>query len=83
METIASEIKDESPYESKFSATDTMRAIFSLLMDEEAGMIGHEARNHCYGWPSSLTSVLDTFSDEELGWLRTETDEGKDKTEDL
>lgn len=70
LETIASKTTPECPYETKFSAIDTIREIFALL--DATGQIPHIVRQNTYDWGTRLIRVIETFSPEELDRLRNE-----------
>jgi len=67
LEIIASRTKSDSPFETKFSAIDTMRLIFALM--DGIGRIPRVVRQNTYGWGNKLLRVIETFSAEELDRL--------------
>ncbi|KAB5515456.1 hypothetical protein GE09DRAFT_577820 [Coniochaeta sp. 2T2.1] len=72
LKAIAAQTKAHSPYETKFSAIDTIRAIFALL--DSVGEIPKVVGQNIYGWGDYLMSVLGTFGEDELDQLYEEKD---------
>ncbi|KAB5569972.1 hypothetical protein GE09DRAFT_1101242 [Coniochaeta sp. 2T2.1] len=72
LKAITAQTKADSPYETKFSAIDTIRAIFTLL--DGVGEIPKVVGQNVYGWGDYLMSVLGTFGEVELDQLYEEKD---------